>query len=290
MHAAPWHEARDDSVAPPAIELSVVCPFFDEQGVVGDAVATLRSHLESRGMRFEIVLVDDGSTDDGRTEALVAAGGDPRVRVVGGERNRGRGHALRTGIEAARGALICTMEIDFAYGLDAIDRMVAILRRDRDADMVLVSPELPGGGYEGVPLVRVLATRWGNRLLRWTMSSGLTTHTGMTRCYRRRAIRGLPLHEDGKEFHLEVLSKALALGLVVVETPGRLRWPPSRRARAKIGRQVAITRRRASCSTLAAPRSSSGRPSRRRTCSAASPRSRARTWPSRSRRGRVCSA
>ena len=56
------------------------------------------------------------------------------------------------------------------------------------------------------------------------MSNAVTMNTGMTRAYRRDAIRSLPLEEDGKEFHLEVILKAQALGYRIVEIPSLLEW------------------------------------------------------------------
>lgn len=84
---------------------------------------------------------------------------------------------------------------------------------DPGADIVVASPHLPGGGYKNVPAKRVWLSRLGNKVIRACMSDAATMNTGMTRAYRRRAILSLPLYEPGKEFHLEVILKATALGL-----------------------------------------------------------------------------
>jgi len=75
-----------------------------------------------------------------------------------------------------------------------------------------------------VPFKRVWLSRLGNRVIRACMFNGVTMNTGMTRAYRRRAIQSLPLFEDGKEFHLEVILKATAFGFRIREIPALLEW------------------------------------------------------------------
>jgi len=152
------------------------------------------------------------------------AEGEPRLRVLGYPHNRGRGYALRTGIAAARGTVIVTTEIDLSWGEDIVQQLVAALDGWPDADMVVASPHLAGGAYRNVPAKRVWLSRLGNLVIRACMSNAATMNTGMTRAYRRDAIRSLPLDEDGKEFHLEVIMKAITLGYRIREIPAVLEW------------------------------------------------------------------
>ena len=64
----------------------------------------------------------------------------------------------------------------------------------------------------------------GNWIIRTGLSYAVTMNTGMTRGYRREKILALPLDEDGKELHLEIISKALALGYRISEIPAILEW------------------------------------------------------------------
>ena len=64
-----------------------------------------------------------------------------------------------------------------------------------DADMVVASPHMQGGSYKNVPFKRVLYSKLGNKVIRACMSNVVTMNTGMTRAYRRNAIRSLPLSE-----------------------------------------------------------------------------------------------
>ncbi|MGE3955229.1 MAG: glycosyltransferase family 2 protein [Vicinamibacterales bacterium] len=206
------------------MDISVVCPFYNESGILEHAVRTLMERLQTLDGTWELIIVNDGSTDGSADIAERLAVEFPQLVVRGYRHNRGRGHGLRTGIAAARGSLIVTTEIDLSWGDTIVHDLVAALREWPDVDMVVASPHLPGGGYKNVPPKRVWLSRMGNKVIRACMSNAVTMNTGMTRGYRRQAITSLPLTEDGKEFHLEVILKALAFGYRIREIPAILEW------------------------------------------------------------------
>jgi glycosyltransferase involved in cell wall biosynthesis len=206
------------------MDISVVCPFYNESGILEHAVRTLIDRLSTLDGTWELIVVNDGSTDGSGEIAEKLAAEFPHLVVLGYRHNRGRGHGLRTGIAAARGDLIITTEIDLSWGDTIVHDLVQALRDWPDVDIVVASPHLPGGQYKNVPAKRVWLSRIGNRVIRACMSNAVTMNTGMTRGYRRDAITSLPLTEDGKEFHLEVILKALAFGLRVREIPAVLEW------------------------------------------------------------------
>ena len=173
---------------------------------------------------WELIIVNDGSVDGSGDIAHALALEYPRLRVLGYRYNRGRGHALRTGIDAAIGDIIVTTEIDLSWGDNIVHELVAEMREHPEADIVIASPHLPGGGYKNVPSKRVWLSKVGNRVIRACMSNAATMNTGMTRAYRRDAIQLMPLFEDGKEFHLEVVLKATEFGLHIREIPALLEW------------------------------------------------------------------
>lgn len=206
------------------VDVSVVCPFYNEAGILEHAVRQMLSQLETIEGEWELVIVNDGSTDESPAIAARLAGLNPRLRVLGYARNRGRGHALRTGIAAAKGGLIVTTEIDLSWGDRIVHQLVAELRSNPGTDFVVASPHLAGGRYHNVPFKRVMLSKLGNLVIRACMSNAATMNTGMTRGYRREMIQSLPLTEDGKEFHLEVILKANAFGFKFREIPAVLEW------------------------------------------------------------------
>jgi glycosyltransferase involved in cell wall biosynthesis len=206
------------------MSISVVCPFYNEVGIVDQAVRQLLHQLGSLDEEWELIVVNDGSKDGSEKIARRIADDQPKLRVLGYAHNRGRGYALRTGIDAARGDLIVTTEIDLSWGETIVHDLVQAMREWPDADIVVASPHLAGGCYKNVPFKRVWLSRIGNRVIRACMSNAVTMNTGMTRAYRRHVIQSLPLSEDGKEFHLEVILKATAFGYRIREIPSILQW------------------------------------------------------------------
>jgi len=96
------------------------------------------------------------------------------------------------------------------------------LKKESDIDFVLASPYMPGGGVQNVPALRLYISKLGNKVLRFAMPNRIYTSTGIFRAYRKRVLESLELESDGKELHLEILSKALALGYRVKESPAIL--------------------------------------------------------------------
>ena len=204
-------------------QLSVVVPVYNESENVAGTVAAIEQALAPTGRTFEIVLVNDGSTDDTAERIADLAAGDGAVRPAGYAVNAGRGRALRTGFQAARGEFVATIDADLSYHPSSILNLLAALEADAAADFAIGSPYAPGGRIEGVPALRLMVSRLGNSVLRVFMPGGFHTFTGIFRCYRRAVLDDLVLGSDGKEIHLEILTKALALGLKGVEVSAVLR-------------------------------------------------------------------
>ena len=206
------------------MDVSVICPFYNEAPIIEQAVRTMLQRLNSLQCEWELIVVNDGSTDESAEIVRQIGNEHPNLRLEGYPFNRGRGYALRTGIAAARGEIIVTTEIDLSWGENIVYELLSAIKKWPDADMVIASPHLPGGGYRNVPAKRVWLSRIGNHVIRTCMTDAVTMNTGMTRAYRRSVIQSLPLTEDGKEFHLEVILKATAFGFRIHEIPAVLEW------------------------------------------------------------------
>jgi dolichol-phosphate mannosyltransferase len=225
--ATPSREAKwkRKLTAPPG--LSVVCPFYNEELIIVAAAERMIGNLKRQfGEDWELILVNDGSTDRSLMllrESLGAYLGG-RLVVLSYPSNFGRGRALKTGIDAARGDIIVTTEVDCSWGDDIVLRLVECLNAHPETDFVVASPHLPGGGLVNVARRRALLTRAGNMLIRFFFDPHISMNTGMTRAYRRAVIQPLVTLEDGKEFHLEVLLKLVTIGFRFREIPATLTW------------------------------------------------------------------
>lgn len=200
----------------------MVVPSYQEGLAIEPNIERLVAALEQLDGSWELLIVNDGSTDDSLEKMQRAAAKDPRIRVLSYPVNRGRGHALRTGFAAATGDFVVATESDLNWGTDIVGQLVAALEKT-GADVVIASPHAPGGGMENVPFVRWFISWAGNKVFGLAFP-GVTMATGMTRGYRREVLESLDLESDDKELHVEILYKALDLGFRVAEIPATLAW------------------------------------------------------------------
>ena len=119
---------------PPTI-LSVVTPMFNEREAVDQFVARLRPVLDSLDVTYEVVVVDDGSTDGTTARVLQLREGWPQLRLVKLRRNVGHQLALAAGLRAARGQYTATIDADLQDPPEAIGEML-VTARDQNVDVV----------------------------------------------------------------------------------------------------------------------------------------------------------
>lgn len=106
--------------ARPAIEVSVVLPVFNERGHLTEEIERIRLALQTSGLSFEIIVVDDGSTD-GSGEL---AAGMEGIRLIRFAQNRGSGSARKVGTRAAAGRVVVWTDVDMSYPNGEIPRLV----------------------------------------------------------------------------------------------------------------------------------------------------------------------
>jgi glycosyltransferase involved in cell wall biosynthesis len=214
----------DPSASPP-IELSLIIPAYNEAAIILRNVEEVGRWMAEKEpqLAYEIVVVDDGSTD-GMGELLdECARTDPRLRVAHHNGNRGRGRAIRTGFEQSAGRYVICLDADLSYSPDHIPALLEPLRSGR-ADITLASAYHPEGQVTNVPLTRALMSKWGNRVLSVGLRGKFRTVTCVVRGYTRDVLNRLELINDGKDLHLEIIQKAELFGLRVVEVPAHLKW------------------------------------------------------------------
>lgn len=212
--------SKDTAIA--GIQISVIIPMFNEEENAADTIARITETLLCDGRPFEIIPVNDGSRDETLTVLDDIATMNAHVRVVSYWKNGGRGKAIRYGLGASRGKYVATIDADLSYDPKYLLDMTRVLDEERDIEVVLASPYMEGGHTEGVPKDRLFISRTGNRILQLAIPEKIHTLTCIVRCYRRQVIQSLDLESDGKEIHLEILSKVLAMGYRVKEIPATL--------------------------------------------------------------------
>ncbi|MBM4308586.1 MAG: glycosyltransferase [Deltaproteobacteria bacterium] len=204
------------------MDLSIIIPMFNEAENAEHTLARVEESLASFLGKYEIIAVNDGSTDNTLEVLQGIASLNKRIKVVSYPRNIGRGMALRKGFCEARGEVIVSIDADLSYSPHYILELIKTLKDNPEVDFVLASPYMPGGGVQDVPFVRLWISKLGNKILRLAMPNRIYTSTGIFRAYRRNVLDSLELESDGKEIHLEILSKAMALGFRAKEIPAIL--------------------------------------------------------------------
>lgn len=210
--------------APP--QLSIVIPVYNEQAILRDVVDELIEELSARGRSFEIILSENGSTDDTVGLAKKLSREDERVRVLTlGEPNYGL--ALRNGILSARADIVLCEEIDWCDA-DFQQRALALIERG-DADFVIGS-KLLGESRDERPWLRHGASLFYTRLLHCLFDfTGTDTH-GLKALRRSRLLPVIAACRVEKDvFASELVIRAARAGVHLVEIPVRVceKRPPS---------------------------------------------------------------
>ncbi|MBR2735702.1 MAG: glycosyltransferase [Firmicutes bacterium] len=198
------------------VDLSLVIPVYNEEELIDGLIRDCCGHFEEAGMSYELLLVDDGSTDESAERIRERL--SEKVRLVRLDRNRGKGSAVRRGILAAQGRKIFYTDSDLAYGLDIILEMAD--RLDLGADLILGSRILADGGYGDYPFIRTIASRFYSWII--TVASGIAcdTQCGIKGFRRECAFRIFEKVEtEGYAFDLEVILLAEKEGMKIEEYP-----------------------------------------------------------------------
>lgn len=205
------------------VDLSVIAPMYNEASCIEKNVLQFLDELKKRQDIWELILIDDGCTDETLRIVTEISESESRVRVITYPNNRGRGYALKQGFKAARGKYVVTTESDLSWGPGIIAKLHDALI-ETEAEVVIASPYLKGGKLENIPFKRAFLSHFGNKLLAFSVPGRLTMLSGMTRGYKSEVIKSLDLESDRKEIHLEIVAKCLSFGYRIVEIPAVLRW------------------------------------------------------------------
>jgi glycosyltransferase involved in cell wall biosynthesis len=202
-----------------APRLSVVIPVYNEERILPSAMAELRAGLDARGLDYEILLAENGSTDGTRSVLERLSAEHPRLRWFHSA-TPNYGAALKQGLLQARGELVFCDEIDLC-DLSFYDQALELLA-DPSLDMV-VGSKAAKGSSDHRPVIRRLATRVHNRLLRVLLGfQGTDTH-GLKAFRRQRlleVVRSCVVDRD--VFASELVIRAWRGGFRVLEIPVQL--------------------------------------------------------------------
>jgi glycosyltransferase involved in cell wall biosynthesis len=215
MNTSQYSSGTSTAVAGDLIEISIVLPCLNEHETVGTCVSKAIACLESAGLRGEVIVADNGSTD-GSIEIAEAAG----ARVVHVQ-DRGYGSALKGGIQATRGTYVLMADSDDSYDLRHIPRFLEQLRNGCD---LVMGNRFLGGIHDGAmpALHRYLGNPALTALGRLFFRSPCRDfHCGI-RAFRKDSFHRMDLRSTGMEFASEMVVKATLLRMKLSEVPTTL--------------------------------------------------------------------
>ncbi|MEA2310994.1 MAG: hypothetical protein QOE28_962 [Solirubrobacteraceae bacterium] len=222
--------------------VSIVLPCHDEEDNVVEAVHAARLAGHRSALACEVIVVDDGSSDQTLARALALAEEDPAVRVVVHRQNRGYGAALRSGISAASQPWVLLTDADLQFDLTQLEDFLPLAG---DHDLLL--------GHRVArmdPLGRRLAADLWNRFVRAVFSLPVRDVDCAFKLVRRELLEDMPLTSSGAMISTELVLRCLARGarmeqLGVRHRPRRAgtQSGTSPRVVARAFRELAIARR-----------------------------------------------
>lgn len=224
MSAPEQRSDREAGVGATALLLSVIVPAYNEGARIAATVAAIHAHLRGVGIGFELLVVDDGSTDDTATVLAALRGAEPGLRVIRHHENRGKGHAVRSGVAAARGRFIMFIDADLTIPIEIASEMVRAL--ESGYDMAVASRWHPDSGYAVRP---PLYRRVMGRVFRWYVRTLIVSDVRDTQCGCKAYRREVALDLFGRQriehfsFDAEVIFLASRAGYRIKEIPAILR-------------------------------------------------------------------
>ena len=205
--------------------VSIVIPAHNEEAILNQNLSIVCTYMQSIEEKYdwEIIIVNDGSTDNTKKLADKYAATVENVHVVHHIINQNLGAALKTGFSHCKGDYIVTLDLDLSYSPDHIEKMLEVLT-ENEAQIVIASPYMKGGNVTKVPFLRKFFSRTVNFFLSLVVRRNIHTFTGMVRAYERKFIENLNLKSRDFEINPEIIFKALILRARIIEIPAHLDW------------------------------------------------------------------
>ena len=194
---------------------------YNESAVIENTARTLHGYMTEHfgSGDFEIIFSDDGSRDG--CGDIVRSLNLDGVKVVGYEKNMGKGCAVRTAFLLAEGDVVMFTDADLAYGTDVILRAVNSLETDPRAALLIGSRNLEKDGYESYSLLRRLMSKTYIKILCLVGGFKLSDSQCGCKAFRREAVQKIfpKCQVNGFAFDFEAILWANKMGMRIIEMP-----------------------------------------------------------------------
>lgn len=205
---------------PPSVWICL--PTYNERENLERMVRALGEQFDSNAIDGTVLVVDDSSPDGTGEIADTLAAELPWVRVLHRTQKEGLGKAYLNAFQVALEAgaeLVMEMDCDFSHNPADVPRLIEAAG---DADLVLGSRNVPGGGVRNWPFTRKFISKGGSLYARMILGLKVRDLTGGFKCFNRRVLEGLDLENvaaQGYTFQIDLTYRAVKRGFSVKEVP-----------------------------------------------------------------------
>lgn len=204
------------------MKVSIFVPCYNEnEGIkhLHDELTPTLKEFAQRGYDYELLLLDDGSTDNTWDKMHLYFDKNPKVRFLKHKLNQNLGGALRTAIKEAEGELLIPFDSDCTYSPKDILKMLSLMEKE-NADVVIASPFHPSGGkVVGFSKQRLIPSYTASWIYRRLTGSHIYSYTGLFKVYRLKLLKTLKIEAAGFMAITEIILKLILQGAKIVEFP-----------------------------------------------------------------------
>ncbi|MBI4250196.1 glycosyltransferase family 2 protein [Candidatus Uhrbacteria bacterium] len=200
--------------------ISFILPAYNEENAIKHTVTSIAEYCDAKQYPYEIIIIDDGSTDGTYRLAGEITGKNASVKALRHTSNRGKGAAVRTGMAAAQGDILLFLDADGSTNVSELDSFFPYLKENYD--VVIGSRYLPESTIgKKQPHLRVVIGRIGNLLIQLLLLPGVADTQCGCKVFSRKAAQQIFSRQtiDGWGFDMEILAIARLQGLQVKEVP-----------------------------------------------------------------------
>jgi glycosyltransferase involved in cell wall biosynthesis len=172
------------------VEISIVIPLLNEAESLPELTRWIQRVLVARGLSYEVILIDDGSTDDSWAVIEELSGQDMALRGIRFNRNYGKSAALNVGFNAARGRVVCTMDADLQDSPEELPELYRMIVED-GYDLV--------SGWKQKrfdPLSKTIPTKLFNGATRWISGISLHDFNCGLKSYDQRVVKSIEVYGE----------------------------------------------------------------------------------------------
>jgi len=195
----------------PSTVVSVVIPAYNEEKTIGNIIEETVQVMDSLGLPYEVIVVDDGSTD--RTKEIASR---YKAAVLSNGRNHGKGYALRKGFQHAQGNIIVTIDADGSHKPKEIPDLLVPLFNGAD---IVAGSRFLGSGKDHTSKLHLLGNYLINMTIMVLTRKWITDSQTGLRAFKRDFLQKTNLESKGYEIETEITVKSLKNGFKLKEVP-----------------------------------------------------------------------